>query len=107
MADQAGISGCAHDDAVVEQTRVLVLQQPIHLLHELDVLQLVVLEHHSLLALGSHGGQLVPGGVSRDLGRWELKNLVHRSSLASVVVRLAPSENGTRACENLARATLP
>eukprot|EP00965_Chrysotila_dentata_P028719 954391-Pleurochrysis_carterae.AAC.1 len=64
MADQAGISGRAHDDAVVEQTRILVLQQSIHLLlHELGVLQLVVLERHSLLALWSHGGQLVPGGV--------------------------------------------
>eukprot|EP00965_Chrysotila_dentata_P051507 1708369-Pleurochrysis_carterae.AAC.1 len=62
MADQAGISGHAHDDAIVEQVRVLVLQQPVHLLlHELNVLQLVVLECHSLLALGSHSGQLVPG----------------------------------------------
>eukprot|EP00965_Chrysotila_dentata_P126876 4196580-Pleurochrysis_carterae.AAC.1 len=64
MADQAGISRHAHDDAVVEQARVLVLQQPIHLLlHEFDVLQLVVLEFHTLLALWSHGGQLVPSGV--------------------------------------------
>eukprot|EP00965_Chrysotila_dentata_P089442 2953067-Pleurochrysis_carterae.AAC.1 len=49
---------------MVEQIRVFVLQQLIHLLlHELDVPQLVVLERHSLFALGSHGGQLVPGGV--------------------------------------------
>eukprot|EP00965_Chrysotila_dentata_P176111 5815300-Pleurochrysis_carterae.AAC.1 len=56
MAGQTGISRHAHDDAMVDQIRVLVLQQPIHLLlHELDVLQLVVLECHTLLALWSHG----------------------------------------------------